>query len=137
MTKSADNITLAKKMYELGFASAWDELATILTDEFEITEPGSLSFGGSYRGKDALREVFGSALGALAPKDVRFKSMTANDDEVVSLIELVFDERGNEYIMPVAEYFQMRGGKIAKMTPYFFDTGQLAIFLDNRHPKST
>jgi ketosteroid isomerase-like protein len=126
------NIALAERMYELGFASDWPNLEAILTDDFEIVESSSLPFGGTYRGKKALEEVFGKVMAILQPKDVRRKSMTANDSEVVCLIDLVFQDGEGEFVMPVAEYFEIRGDKISRMVPYFFDTAGMNEFLDRR-----
>jgi len=132
MSQAEKNIAIADKMYEYGFASDWPNLESILTEDFEIIEPDSLSFGGSYRGKKALEEVFGKVLGILQPKDVRRKSMTANDTEVVSLLDLVFEDGNGEFVMPVAEYFEIRGDQIARVVPYFLDTVRLNEFLERR-----
>ena len=126
------NIELAEKMYEYGWASDWPKLEALLTEDFEIVEAACFSFGGTYRGKKALQEVFGKVLGILQPKDVRRKSMTANDSEVVSMLELVFDDTDGDFVMPIAEHFEMRDGRIAKMVPYFLDTAAMIDYLRRR-----
>ncbi|WFL77770.1 nuclear transport factor 2 family protein [Altererythrobacter arenosus] len=132
MSRHQENIALAQSVYDCGFASDWAKLETLLCDDFEIVEPAGLSFGGAYRGKDALERVFGSVLGALQPRDVQLKSMTANESQVVSLLDLVFDSDDGDFIMPVAELFEIEGGKIKRMLPYFYDTAVLDRFLRDR-----
>jgi len=137
MSVEKDNIVLAEKMYEYGWASDWPRLESLLTEDFEIVEAASFSFGGTYRGKKALQEVFGKVLGVLQPKDVRRKSMMANESEVISLLELVFDDPDGEFVMPVAEYFEMRDGQIARMIPYFLDTTAMNDYLARRDKASS
>lgn len=132
MSRHEENIALAQSVYDCGFASDWATLETLLCDDFEIVEPAGLSFGGAYRGKNALERVFGSVLGALQPRDVNFKSMTANGDQVVSLLDLVFDGNDGDFVMPVAELFVIEAGKVKRMLPYFYDTAVLDRFLRDR-----
>ena len=137
MSRNETIIALARSVYDCGFASDWARLETLLCDDFEIVEPAGLSFGGAYRGKDALERVFGSVLGALQPSDVRFKSMTANDSQVVSLLDLVFESDQGELVMPVAELFEFEGDKVKRMLPFFYDTAVLDRFLKAREGGKT
>lgn len=132
MSRAESNMALAEKMYEYGFSSDWGNLEAILTDDFEIVEAAGLPFGGSYKGKQALQEVFDKVLAILRPKDIRRKSMTASDTQVVSMLDLVFADGDDEFVMPVAEFFEMRGGQIARIVPYFLDTARMNEFLERR-----
>ncbi|WP_299193994.1 nuclear transport factor 2 family protein [uncultured Erythrobacter sp.] len=132
LSRHEENIALAQSVYDCGFASDWTRMETLLCDEFEIVEPAGLPFGGAYYGKDALKRVFGSVFDALQPSDVRFKSMTANECQVVSLLDLVFGSDEGEFIMPVAELFEIEGGKVKRMLPFFYDTAILDRFLADR-----
>lgn len=129
MGQQEQNIILAKQMYQFGFASDWDSLAAILTEDFRIIEPESLPFGGIYCGQRVMEEVFGKILKTLNPKDVRQISMTANDIEVVSMLELVIENGEQDLIAPVAEYFRVTNGKISEIRPYFFDTAAINTYL--------
>ena len=132
MPAHQENSALAQSIYDCGFASDWTKLETLLSDECEIVEPAGLSFRGAYRGKDALQTVFGSVLGALQPRDVNFKSMTANENQVVSLLDLVFDGEDGDFVMPVAELFEIENGKVKRMMPFFYDTALLDRFIKDR-----
>ena len=50
----------------------------------------------------------------------------ANDTEVVSLLDLVFEDGDGEFVMPVAEYW---GEQICRVEPYFLDKLRLNEFL--------
>ena len=128
------NIVLANRMYEYTSGGNWPELEEILTDDFEIVEADGLPFGGTCRGKSALRQTLDTVLPILRPSDIRVKSLTANDSEVVALLDLVFEGQGESFVMPVAEYFEMREGLICRIMPYFFDTAGMAAFLARRGP---
>lgn len=126
------NIALANRMYKYIGEEGWPELETVLSEDFEIVEAAGLPFGGTARGKTALREVLNKALSALQPSDIRIKSLTANDNEVVALLDLIFEGQGESFVMPVAEYFQIRDGLICRIVPYFFDTSAMTAFLARR-----
>ncbi|BBE35660.1 nuclear transport factor 2 family protein [Sphingosinicella microcystinivorans] len=126
------NIAVAQKMYDIVRAGDFSKLDTIVTEDFEIVEADGLPFGGASRGRHALRELLERIIPILRPSDIKLKSITANENEVVGLLDLIFADGDGEFIMPVAEYFEIRDGHISRIVPYFFDTPGLTQFIARR-----
>jgi len=78
------------------------------------------------RRQEPTSELGAKVLEILRPKDVRLKSMIANDTGVVSLLDLVFEDGDGEFAMPVADYW---GEQICRVEPYLLDTVRLNEFL--------
>ena len=67
-----------------------------------------------------------SVYGASSSRTRRIRTADLNDTEVVSLLDLVFEDGDGEFVMPVAEYW---GEQICRVEPYFLDTVRLNEFL--------
>ena len=54
------SVALLTRLYEHAHVGDWSTVETMLSDELVIHEAESLPFGGEYRGKRALRDLFAS-----------------------------------------------------------------------------
>ena len=105
----------------------WDRVATMLSDDFFITEASDLPIAGTYRGVEGVAALYQKLLLDLI--DVtRYEvyQMMAGGDWVVSLMNIyVREEDGSELCMPIAESLRWRDGKLCEMKPYWFDSNHL------------
>ena len=112
-------ITTVRTLYEVSGKGDWAAAEPLLTEDFFVTEAGTLPFAGTYRGRGALRELFGIVFGSVTVTGLEFKAMTQGDDTVIAVIELVLGPNGDR--VQVAELFRFRGDKVCEIRPYYFD----------------
>lgn len=117
------NIALTRAMYEATGSGNWDAAAEMLTDDFEAREADCLPYGGVYRGRNALRELYTKVMGILPVRSLDIHAITAGEDRVVVLLSLVL-ENGEQ--IPLAETMRFReDGKCSEIVPYYFDAEQV------------
>ena len=112
-------IAMVRTMYEVSGKGEWAAAEAMLTDDFFVTEAGTLPFAGTYRGRGALRELFTTVFGSVTVTGLEFKAMTQGDDTVIAVIELVLGPDNDR--VQVAELFRFRGDKVCEIRPYYFD----------------
>ena len=112
-------IAMVRTLYEVSGKGEWAAAEAMLTDDFFVTEAGTLPFAGTYRGRGALRELFTTVFGSVTVTGLEFKAMTQGDDTVIAVIELVLGPDNDR--VQVAELFRFRGDKVCKIRPYYFD----------------
>jgi uncharacterized protein len=115
-------------IYAAAGAGDWPAAEKYLSDTLEIVEAESLAYPGVFRGRGALRELYGIVLAHWADPQLEFHAMTAGDDYVVSLVTFHLTSRrsGRRIAMPLAEVFQIKDGKVVRIQPHYFDTAALA-----------
>ena len=118
-------LATARRLYQLALAGDFAAAEALVTDDFAIHEAPALPFGGTYRGKGALKELLTRVGGMLKLKDVRFGGFLEEGDDVVVLIELVADRQGAEERIPVMERMRFRGALIHELIPFYFDSAQV------------
>ena len=106
-------------LYAATTTGNWPAAEALLTDDFFVTEAGTLPFAGTYRGRGALRELFTTVFGSVTVTGLEFKAMTQGDDTVIAVIELVLGPDNDR--VQVAELFRFRGDKVCEIRPYYFD----------------
>ena len=100
-----------------------DDLERFLTMDFVITEASDLSYGGCFRGPSALRSLVDRINAMIVAKNVVIERYAVGENHVVA--SLSFDvpmPDGTVARQWVAEEFFFRGGLIAEIRPYYFDT---------------
>jgi len=112
-------IAMVRTLYEVSGKGEWAAAEAMLTDDFFVTEAGTLPFAGTYRGRGALRELFTTVFGSVTVTGLEFKAMTQGDDTVIAVIELVLGPDNDR--VQVAELFRFRGDKVCEIRPYYFD----------------
>ena len=114
------NIRTVKALYAATGTGDWPAAESMLTEDFLVTEAGTLPFGGVYRGRRALHELFMQVIPATGVTDLDIQQITAGGNTVVVLLDLVLGDSPGVRV-PVAEVFQFRDGKVCEIKPYYFD----------------
>ena len=108
------------KLYEYTGSGNWAEAEKHLTDDLFITEASSLPYAGVYRGRGALRELYGKVMTMMDVVDLKIWETTVGNDYAVTLLEMVL--AGDPPVsVPLAEMFRFRDGKVCEIRPYYFD----------------
>jgi hypothetical protein len=109
-----------EKLYELTGSGNWTEAEKHLTDDLFITEASSLPYAGVYRGRGALRELYGRVMTMMDVVDLKIVETTVGNDYAVTLLDMVL--AGDPPVpVPLAEMFRFRDGKVCEIRPYYFD----------------
>jgi ketosteroid isomerase-like protein len=107
-------------LYAATGSGDWDKAATMLTDDFFITEANMLPMAGVYRGRNALRELFGKVMGMMDVAALDHVQTTVGGDYAVSILSFRFADPA---LAPahLCELFRFRDGKVCEIRPYYFD----------------
>jgi ketosteroid isomerase-like protein len=114
------NLRTIEALYAATGKGDWSAAESMLTEDFFVTEVDTLPFGGVYRGRGALHDLFMQVIPAVGVTDLKVQQMTAGGDTVVVLLELVLGGPP-EVRVPLAEVFHLRDGKVCEIKPYYFD----------------
>lgn len=123
------NLALARQLYDATGRGDWEAAAALLADDFVVIEADTLPYAGTYRGKNALRDLSVKVMSMLPAVGLEIHAMTAGDDHVVGLLSIKLDDGEG---IRVAEVFRMRDGKVAEIVPYYFDTEQVCRIVAQR-----
>jgi ketosteroid isomerase-like protein len=97
----------------------WAKAATLMTDDVLIVEAPTVPFAGTYRGVNAMRELF-ATVQSMGVVGVETHQATAGGDWVVVLLDLLL--AGSPPVrVPLAEAFRLQDGKVCEIVPYYFD----------------
>ena len=111
-------------LYELTGTGNWTEAEKLLTDDFFVTEASTMPFAGVYRGRGALRELYGKVMSMMDIVDLKIHETTVGHDYAVTLLDMVL--AGNPPVpVPLAEMFRFRDGKVCEIRPYYFDPTEI------------
>lgn len=113
-------IRFVDDLYAATGAGDWDKAASMLTDDFFVTEAECLPMAGVYRGKFALRDLFMKVMGMLDVAALDRTQTTAGGDYAVTILTMRFADPS---IPPaeLCELFRFRDGKCCEIKPYYFD----------------
>ena len=113
----------ARAFYAAALATDWERVAALVTDDFVIHEASGLPFGGDHHGVAGLqtlgRQVF-SHFKRFAVAPERF---AVGEDSVAVWINAsgVGRQTGDTFEMPICEWLHFRDGRIASITPFYWD----------------
>ena len=113
-------IQFVDDLYAATGAGDWDKAASMLTDDFFITEADSLAMAGVYRGKHALKELFTKVMGMVDVVGLKREQTTAGGDYAVTILSFQFADP-NLKPAELCELFRFRDGKCCEIKPYYFD----------------
>jgi ketosteroid isomerase-like protein len=107
-------------LYAATGAGDWDKAASMLTDDFFVTEADGLPFAGVYRGKNALRELFVKVMSMVDVAALDRVQTTVGGDFAVTILSFRFADPS---LAPaeLCELFRFRDGKCCEIKPYYFD----------------
>lgn len=120
MERDDARLALIRKLFEATGKGDWDAAEAHLTEDFFVTEAGSVPFAGVYRGRRALRDLYIKVMGMMDVIDLSITEITIRGDYAVTLLDMVF--AGDPPVRaPLAEMFRFRGDKVCEIRPYYFD----------------
>lgn len=124
-TSDAEKLAVIEALYAATGVGDFDTAETHLTDDFFITEADTLPFAGVYRGKGALRELYGKVTGMVDLAALDIVQHTVGGDHAVTILSLRFADPA---LAPaqLCELFVFRNGKICEIKPYYFDPATVA-----------
>jgi ketosteroid isomerase-like protein len=111
----------------------WDKAATMLTDDFFVSEADGLPMAGIYRGKAALKDLFIKVMGMLDVAGLDRVQTTCGGDYAVTILNMRFADPS----LPPAELcemFRFRDGKVCEIKPYYFDPSTLHAACRAKNP---
>ncbi len=117
--RAARQRAIITALYDATARGDWAAAEAHLTDGFFITEAAGLPFGGVYRGRGALRELYAKVLPMLAVERLEIEETTCGGDHAVTL--LAFHFAGGLPPVRIAEMFRFEGEAVAEIRPYYFD----------------
>ena len=119
-----EKIEIAARFYALNSGGNLDAAEELLTEDFFITIPPHLPFGGVYRGRSAFRALIPLVVGSVGMARVNFVATTAGGDYAIEIVEWVLaDESGS--IVQGTEVIRFRGNQICEIRPYYFDAAPM------------
>jgi ketosteroid isomerase-like protein len=131
MDLEARNRRLIEELFAATGRGDWAAAAGMLTDDFIATEAGTLPFGGVYRGRGALQDLFILVMGSAGVTGLDIQQITAGGDRVVVLLDMILSGPP-EVRVPVAETFRIRDGQVCEIKPFYYDPRPLAAAVEVR-----
>ena len=129
--KHDEQLDLVRQHYALNFAGDHAAARELLTDDFEITIPAFMPFGGTYTGKDAFKQLIPIVVAALAVEKIEHVATTIGDGYAMELVEFTLDGHDGPPL-PVAEVLRFRDGKICEIRPYYYDPFPMIALAERR-----
>jgi ketosteroid isomerase-like protein len=118
-------------------------LFALFHDDVEFHDAPSLPYGGSFRGKEALREQLETApettwLGTWGPvqpteteRRMDPRVVATNGEEVTVLYtQRAMSPSGERFESPALGLYEVRDGKLARAQMFYFDTAGIVAFLE-------
>lgn len=115
-----EKLAILRQHYALNGAGDHAAARELLTEDFVITIPSFMPFGGTYRGKDAFLQLIPLVRQAAKVEGLEFVATTVGGDCAVEIVE--FSLAGHDGPKPqVAELIRFRGDRICEIRPYYSD----------------
>lgn len=113
-------LRLVDELYAATGVGDFDKAEEYLTDDFFITEADTLPFAGVYKGKTALRELYGKVMGMMDVSGLSRIQTTSGGDYAVTILSFEFVD---PTLAPahLCELFRFRDGKVCEIRPYYYD----------------
>ena len=124
MTMTPDEIIqFVDDLYVTCAAGDFDKVATMVTDDFFITEADTMPMAGIWRGRNALRDLFTKVMGMVDVAGLDRVQTTAGGDYAVTILSFRFADPA---LAPaeLCEMYRFRDGKCCEIRPYYFDPAQ-------------
>lgn len=104
-------------------------LAALLHPDFECVEADGLPYAGVYRGLDGWMALGAAVIGAWSKfriRPIEYPGESENAFTVRFAISGVSRKTGKAFETTVLELWHFKDGKLAAISPYYFDTHLLA-----------
>ncbi|MET0658066.1 MAG: nuclear transport factor 2 family protein [Steroidobacteraceae bacterium] len=124
MASKSEMLQVVQSLYDLCQRGEWAQVEPLLTEDFYLTEATGLPFAGVYRGRSALREVFGRVFTTLDVTGLDIHDITIGEDHVVGVLDMVLAGKPQVRVA-ITEVFRFRDGKVCEIRPHYFDTSAI------------
>lgn len=110
-------------------AQAGDTATTeqLLHPDVRVIEADSLPFGGIVTGVDGFSRLVRQVFTTFAETAVTVQEYLADGDSVVVLATMTGKSKasGESFLMPIAEIWRLREGRIVEIQPFYHDTQKI------------
>lgn len=117
---ASDMLQFVDDLYAASGAGDWDTAASMLTEDFFITEADGLPMAGVYRGRNALRDLYSKVMAMMDVAALDRVQTTVGGDIAVAVLAFRFADPA---LAPaeLCELFRFRDRKCCEIKPYYFD----------------
>lgn len=118
-------IQFVDDLYSATGTGDWEKAASMLTDDFFVTEADCMPMAGTFRGKNALQELFIQVMSIVDVVGLDRVQTTAGGDYAVTILSFRF---ADPTLKPaeLCEMFRFRDGKCCEIRPFYFDPSVFA-----------
>lgn len=118
---------LLDQLYKDARVANWEAVAAVMADDLVIHEPPALPYGGEWRGRNALHELFSTVMTCWDDPVIVQDSLTSDGKTVVAMVRLTITSRrnGERVTHRIAEVSKVENGRVTEMRIYYFDTAQV------------
>ena len=107
-------------LYAATGSGDWDRANAMLTDDLVITEAAGLPMEGTYKGRNALHDLFNDVFATLDVAGLERIQTVTGGDYAATILRMQFAGEGLEDA-ELCEMFRFRDGKCCEIKPYYFD----------------
>ena len=107
------------ELYAATGAGDWDKVATMVTDDLVISEAPGLPMEGTYKGRNALRDLYIDVFKMLQVESLEMVERTFGGDHACCILKMHYG-KGLEPA-ELVEMFRFKGGKVAEIKPFYYD----------------
>ncbi len=107
------------ELYAATGAGDWDKVATMVTGDLVITEAPGLPMEGTYKGSNALRDLYVDVFKMLQVESLEMVERTFGGDYACCILKMHYG-KGLEPA-ELVEMFRFEGGKVAEIKPFYYD----------------
>ena len=125
---------IVDQLYQNARVADWDAVAAVMSDDLVINEPPSLPYGGEWRGRHALRDLFSTVMTYWDEPKIEQDSLTSDGRTVVAMVRLTVTSplSGERVTHRIAEVTTVEGERVTEMRIYYFDTSRVLLELAAR-----
>lgn len=127
---------IVDQLYKHARVADWEAVASVMSDDLVINEPPSLPYGGEWRGRHALRDLFSTVMTYWDEPVIEQDSLSSDSRTVVSMVRLTITSRrnGERVTHRIAEVTTVEGERVTEMRIYYFDTARVLLELGEAVP---
>ena len=111
-------------MAENGILGRWDIVRPYVSDDIVIHIPPGLPYGGDYHGWDGYLRQFRELAAFYTDLKSGLAEFVCHGNKVIVLVVLSgrIARNGKAISIPLANIWELKNGKVIKLTPYYYDT---------------
>lgn len=121
------NIEVVKAFYTALRQGDYDQVGTLLKQDFALHQSESLPYGGLYHGVEGVEAFFKIFFGLwrqFRSEEVEYFELDAERVLVLSRVRAT-THAGEEIDMPMAQLFRVKNQKLAEARPFYWDTAEI------------